>query len=89
MKASPLSREAQPLRHVERTALVLNVYDALAEKCGLMTVDAQAAFHGVSRIHWSAIRNGRKSPGSELAFKVAEQLQVDPRAIWRRERRDS
>lgn len=65
---------------------MIKVYDALAKERGLLTVGDQAKFHGAGRPHWSAIRNGRKSPSAALALKVAEQFEVEPQALWRRER---
>lgn len=75
-----------PQRRTERTVLKVEVYDALAQRRGLLRIEDQAEHHRVKRQHWSAIRNGRKSPSAALAMRVADQFEVDANSIWRRER---
>jgi DNA-binding XRE family transcriptional regulator len=72
-------------RRTERTLLDVTVYDALALAAGLDRIEDQAAKHKVRRQHWSAIRNGHKDPSASLALRVADDLGVQPKAIWRRE----
>lgn len=85
MTESLESDTASSRRRTERTLLDVTVYDALASAAGLGNIEEQAAKHKVRRQHWSAIRNGHKDPSASLALRVADDLGVQPKAIWRRE----
>lgn len=69
----------------ERVCLNVIAYDALAGAIGLDRIEDQATKHKVRRQHWSAIRNGHREPGASLALRVADDLGVLPKVIWRRE----
>lgn len=69
----------------ERVLLNVIAYDALAGAVGLARIEDQADKHKVRRPHWSAIRNGHRDPSASLALRVADDLGVLPKVIWRRE----
>lgn len=85
MTESLESDTASSRRRTERTLLDVTVYDALAAAQNIGDIADQARRHKVGRQHWSAIRNGHKDPSASLALRVADDLGVQPKAIWRRE----
>jgi len=86
MEESPKEDTMSPSRRrSERVVLDLQMYDRLAAEIGLTTQGEQAAYHGVPRQRWSAIRNGHKGPSAALALRVADQLGVAVRVLWHRE----